>query len=199
MSPKFSNNSFQKKSDDRRILSEFQWKKQPTLPINKNFKLLDHPVCWISRLWNKLLTGSKSELQISPIRSSMVTNIRNSSYRSGELLELQNEKFQITWSPSMLKADSSDGDEGLVRHWLVVVSMGDEVTILEGGEFLKVAPDTNSIRSAWSKTWLDESKRLNEDSTWALIVMFVCFVLFDRGFRLYEWACLAEPQRGLCC
>ena len=76
----------------------------------------------------------------------------------------------------MLNADSSDGDEGLVRHWLVVVSIGDEVTILEGGEFLKVAPDTNSIRSAWSKTWLDESKRLNEDSTWALIVMFVCFV-----------------------
>ena len=79
----------------------------------------------------------------------------------------------------MLNADSSDGDEGLVRHWLVVVRIGDEVTILEGGEFLKVAPDTNSIRSAWSKTWLDESKRLNEDSTWALIVMFVCmFVCF---------------------
>ena len=128
----------------------------------------------------------------------MVTNIRNSSYRLNCLLKLQNEEFQITWSPNMLNADSSDGDEGLVRHWLVVVSMGEEVTILEGGEFLNVAPDTNSIRSAWSRTWLDESKRLNEDSTWALIVIFVClFVLFDLGVRLYEWPCLSYPQWGL--
>ena len=97
MSPEFSNNSSQKKSDGRRILSEFQWKKN--LPINKKFKLPDHPVLMLNADYEiKLLTGSKSELQISPIRSSMVTNIRNSSYRSGELLELQNEKsFKLNY------------------------------------------------------------------------------------------------------
>lgn len=72
----------------------------------------------------------------------------------------------------MLNADSKEGEDGLVRLWQLdpeVVKIGEEVTILEGGEFLKVAPDTNSIKSAWSNTWLAESKRLKEVSTWALI------------------------------
>lgn len=71
----------------------------------------------------------------------------------------------------MLNADSSEGEDGLVRLWLLVVKIGDEVTILEGGEFLKVAPETNSIKSAWSNTWFAESKRLKEVSTWALILV----------------------------
>ena len=53
----------------------------------------------------------------------------------------------------MLKVESKVGEEGLVKHWLLEVDrMGEDVTILEGGEFLKVAPDTRSTRSAGSKT-----------------------------------------------
>lgn len=76
----------------------------------------------------------------------------------------------ITWSPSMLKVDSKEGELGLVKQlWLEVVKMGDEVTILEGGEFLRVAPETSSIKSAASNTWLVASKRL-WISTWALLI-----------------------------
>ena len=53
----------------------------------------------------------------------------------------------------MLKADSKEGDDGLVRLCAPEgVNMGEEVTILEGGEFLSVAPETSSIKSAWSRT-----------------------------------------------
>ena len=76
----------------------------------------------------------------------------------------------ITWSPSMLKVDSKEGELGLVKQlWLEVVKMGEEVTILEGGEFLRVAPETSSIKSAASNTWLVASKRL-WISTWALLI-----------------------------
>ena len=75
-----------------------------------------------------------------------------------------------TWSPSMLKVDSKEGELGLVKQlWLEVVKMGDEVTILEGGEFLRVAPETSSIKSAASNTWLVASKRL-WISTWAMLI-----------------------------
>lgn len=52
----------------------------------------------------------------------------------------------------MLKADSKLGELGRVRLCVPVVKIGLEVTILEGGEFLRVAPETNSIKSAWSST-----------------------------------------------
>lgn len=70
----------------------------------------------------------------------------------------------------MLKVDSKEGELGLVKQlWLEVVKMGEEVTILEGGEFLRVAPETSSIKSAASNTWLVASKRLCI-STWALLI-----------------------------
>lgn len=68
----------------------------------------------------------------------------------------------------MLNVDSRLGEHGLVR--LLLVKMGEDVTILEGGECLSVAPDTNSTKSAWSNTWLAESNRLNELSTVVMMV-----------------------------
>ena len=70
----------------------------------------------------------------------------------------------------MLNVDSRLGEHGLVR--LLLVKMGEDVTILEGGECLSVAPDTNSTKSAWSNTWLAESNRLNELSTVVMMFFF---------------------------
>ena len=94
----------------------------------------------------------------------------------------------FTWSPRMLKVDSKEGELGLVRQldWLEVVKMGDEVTILEGGEFLSVAPDTNSIKSAWSNTWLADSKRL-WISTWALLIFKGVTYFFSAGCSTPGW------------
>ena len=93
----------------------------------------------------------------------------------------------FTWSPRMLKVDSKEGELGLVRQldWLEVVKIGDEVTILEGGEFLSVAPDTNSIKSAWSNTWLADSKRL-WISTWALLIFKGVTYFFSAGCAAHQ-------------
>ena len=121
------------------------------------------------------LLKSKTSIYVLTVRSG-INKINNWT------LNICNIYF--TWSPKMLKVESKFGLEGLVKHWLLEVdNIGEEVTILEGGEFLKVAPDTKSTRSAGSSTWLEDSNRL-KDSTWALIFLpsFVGIVFNNKDY-----------------